>query len=118
MDTVQFADDVKQGDGGPVLETKKPRTPRVLLRNLPEEERLQKIADSVQARRDYVREYYKKSDAYRAASKERARVFSKSYYHSNPEYQERVKERAKIASKFAASLKKALTSRDCKEEAN
>jgi hypothetical protein len=79
------------------IQTKKPR---VLLKNLSEEERLQRIADSVQARRDYIKEYYKKSEPYRTACKARARVFAKNYYHNNSEYKEKVKLRSQLISKL------------------
>lgn len=96
MNSIQFSDDAKKQDGGPILITKKPR---VFLKNLTEEERLQRLADFAQARRDYIKKYYKENAAYRAASKERSKVFSRNYYHTNPDYKQKTIERAKEASK-------------------
>lgn len=110
METVNFADNVKKEDGGVVL--KQQRKPRVFLKNLSEEERLQKMADFAQARRDYIKRYYKENEAYRTACKARTRVFAKSYYHSNAEYKQKVIERSKMASKVV----KDKTSTDCKDE--
>ena len=108
MNSIQFSDDAKKQDGGPQLTTKKPR---VFLKNLTEEERLQRLADFAQARRDYIKKYYKENAAYRAASKERSKVFSRNYYHTNPDYKQKTIERAKDASKKKYS-KNSLTTED------
>jgi hypothetical protein len=97
MDSVNFNENAKKEDGGPVLQPKKPR---VLSKNLTEEQKLARAIDFAQARRDYIKRYYKENEEYRAACKERARVFSKNYYHSNPDYKQKVIERAKATSKL------------------
>jgi hypothetical protein len=97
MDSVKFSDDVKQEDGGPQLIVKKTRGP--LTKNLTDEEKLQRLADYAQKRRDYVKRYYQENAAYRAAQKERARVFSRNYYHTNQDYKQRTIQRSKESSK-------------------
>jgi len=98
MDSVKFSEDAKQEDGGPKLVLKKTRGP--LTASLTDEEKLQRLADYAQKRRDYVKRYYQENAAYRAASKERARVFSRNYYHTNQDYKKRTIERSKLVSKL------------------
>lgn len=97
MDSVKFSQDVKQEDGGAQLVVKKPRGP--LTKNLTETERLQRMADYAQKRRDYIKKYYQENAEYRAASKERAKIFSRNYYHTNLDYKQKTIQRSKESSK-------------------
>jgi hypothetical protein len=97
MDSVKFSEDVKQEDGGTQLVIKKTRGP--LTKNLTEAERLQRMVDYAQKRRDYVKRYYQENAQYRAASKERAKIFSRNYYHTNPDYKQKTIQRSKESSK-------------------
>jgi len=112
MESVKFNESAKKEDGGPVLKTKKPR---VLLSSLTEEQKLARMIDHAQARRDYIKNYYRENEEYRSACKERARVFSKAYYHSNADYKQKVIERAKASSKLKY-VKKSSTKPDCDVE--
>ena len=112
MDNVKFDENVKMDDGGPCLVTKKPR---MLISRLTDEEKLRRAIDMAQARRDYIKEYYKQNESYRTACKERSRIFSRDYYHTNTDYKQKVKERAKAVSK-AKYIKKSSTKEDTKDE--
>lgn len=112
MESVNFDESVKKEDGGPVLIKKRARVP---MSSLTDEERLKRAIDFAQARRDYIKQYYKENEAYRTACKERSKVFSRNYYHANTDYKQKVIERAKAVSK-AKYVKKSSTKEDYKDE--
>ena len=98
MDSVKFDENTKKYDGSSAV--KKTRKPKIVLSSLTDEERLRRSIDLAQARRDYVKQYYRQNEEYRAACKLRSKVFAKNYYHTNENYRERVLERSTLISRL------------------
>jgi len=112
MESVKFDENTKKHDGGSA-DIKK-RKPKIVLSSLTDEERLRRNIDMAQARRDYIKQYYRENEEYRAACKLRAKVFAKKYYHSNEDYRERVLARSSLVSR----LKYLIFKERCVEESD